>query len=401
MTIDIRTNHTISALVGFAASTAAFVTIMATAGAPSTLLVVYQQQWHFPDWELTVAFSVYALTLLMSLLVLGSLSDHIGRKPLLIGSLVVQIAAMMVFLAAGDIRLLILARAVQGFATGAAMSAFSAYLTEVAPERSKKLASLMVSIASVGGMGLGAVATGFAIELTDSPAEVVFSCATVVFVIVLVAILCSPETIRPVPGAIASLKPRIVVPHAARRVFRSLTTGLIGIWMAAGLMLGLAASVARAELHVTGGIISGLIVGVQPIAATLAAVALGPALGARRLVRLGYCAVLAGVAIECVSFWMGSVPLILLGASVAGLGFGGAFSGTLRLLTPLAPAHQRAQLFAAIYLVGYLSYGLPTVAVGILVEKIGLLDGATVYAAAIGVVMLAALTASRRLPGLS
>nr|WSY48895.1 hypothetical protein OG999_01195 [Streptomyces sp. NBC_00886] len=62
----------------FIGSAAVFAALYVAAGAPTPLLVVFEQQWHFPAWVLTVAFASYALGLLAALLVAGSLSDHIA-----------------------------------------------------------------------------------------------------------------------------------------------------------------------------------------------------------------------------------------------------------------------------------------------------------------------------------
>ena len=67
---------------------------------------------------------------------------------------------------------------------------------------------------------------------------------------------------------------------------------------------------------------------------------------------------------------------------MTGAGFGAAFSGTLRVLMPLAKPGTRAGLFAAVYLVGYLAYGFPTVAIGFLIDVTGLASGAILYAIA-------------------
>ena len=69
--------------VGFAGISAAMVAILVAAGAPTPLLPVYQHQWGFAPWVLTLAFGVYAFSLLVAILVIGSLSDHIGRRPLI------------------------------------------------------------------------------------------------------------------------------------------------------------------------------------------------------------------------------------------------------------------------------------------------------------------------------
>jgi hypothetical protein len=56
-----------------------FLLLFASAAA-SPLYRVYQAEWRFSAATLTVVFGVYALTLLATLLVFGSLSDYLGRR---------------------------------------------------------------------------------------------------------------------------------------------------------------------------------------------------------------------------------------------------------------------------------------------------------------------------------
>jgi MFS family permease len=70
--------------------TAAFAAFFIAAGAPTPLLPIYEANWNFPASMVTVAFGVYAIALLLTLLIVGSLSDHIGRRPLLIGALTLE-----------------------------------------------------------------------------------------------------------------------------------------------------------------------------------------------------------------------------------------------------------------------------------------------------------------------
>jgi MFS family permease len=100
--------------------------LLFASSAPSPLYVVYQAQWHFSAITLTSVFAVYVVALLLSLVVAGSLSDRIGRRPVLIGALSVQAAAMVLFGVAHDVDVLFAARIVQGFATGVATGALSA-----------------------------------------------------------------------------------------------------------------------------------------------------------------------------------------------------------------------------------------------------------------------------------
>ena len=59
---------------------------MAAAGAPTPLYIVYQQRWGFPTSTLTLVFAVYVLGLLATVLVVGGLSDHVGRRPVIISA---------------------------------------------------------------------------------------------------------------------------------------------------------------------------------------------------------------------------------------------------------------------------------------------------------------------------
>ncbi|MES2531923.1 MAG: MFS transporter, partial [Pseudomonadota bacterium] len=88
------------------------------ASAPSPLFVVFQHAWGFSSSMLTVAFAIYAIALMLSLLIAGSLSDHVGRRPVIAVALVMQALAMGLFLHAHDIGGLIGARVLQGIATG-------------------------------------------------------------------------------------------------------------------------------------------------------------------------------------------------------------------------------------------------------------------------------------------
>src|ERR1700749_370552 len=119
-----RSRLTLPPAGSFVAMAAAFAAFFIAAGAPTPLLPIYEAKWPFPSSMVTVAFGVYAISLLLTLLIVGSLSDHIGRRPLLIGALTVELASMLVFLVSPSIGWIITARVIQGIATAAATSSF-------------------------------------------------------------------------------------------------------------------------------------------------------------------------------------------------------------------------------------------------------------------------------------
>ena len=93
---------------------ATYVMVLFASAAPSPLYPIYQELWGFSSLTLTLVFAVYVVTMLVSLLTVGSLSDHIGRRPVLAVALVLLIASMVLFVVAQDVGTLLAARALQG-----------------------------------------------------------------------------------------------------------------------------------------------------------------------------------------------------------------------------------------------------------------------------------------------
>ncbi|KHK96635.1 hypothetical protein LK09_15065 [Microbacterium mangrovi] len=67
------------------------------------------------------------------------------------------------------------------------------------------------------------------------------------------------------------------------------------------------------------------------------------------------------------------------------MGLGSTFTGNIRLLAEHVPNHERGGLFAAIYLVAYLAFGLPVIVAGLFISALGLTTISIVYAAVIAV----------------
>ena len=377
-------------VAAFTGTALAFVAVALAVGAPSPLFVLYQQEWGFPSWLLTLAFAIYAVTLLITLLVAGSLSDHIGRRPVLIGALALQVVAMLMFLFATDIGWIIGARSVQGVATGAAMSTFTAALVELAPERQKKLGATIGSTAPVGGIALGAFFTGLAVQFTAQPTTLVFATLALLFVAGILVVVASPETVSARPGAVRSLIPRLLVPRAARSEFVSAIPLFVATWMLAGLFIGLSPSIVHGLFHLDSGLLNGAIVAVPPAVGAAAGLLLTRA-PARPTTIWAMAAIVVGVAIAGTGIALETLPLLFAGAVVAGAGFGAGFSAMLRILAPLAPNDQRAELFAGIFLVSYLAYGVPALAAGELIAAVGLLPTALGYVVAIAAASVVAL----------
>ena len=379
----------------FSGIAAIFSLFFLAAGAPTPLLGLRQQQWGFSSGLLTIAFSAYAVTLLLALVVGGSLSDHVGRRPILLAALALETVSMVAFLAAPSISWLVAARVVQGLATGLGTSAFSAAISEHAPVHLKKLAGGLSAASVAGGLGLGALLTGAAIELTESANTIVFAALTGLMLVAMAFVVLTPETASRRPGARRSLRPSVTVPAAAKREFRASIPVHVAGWMFPAFFLGLSPAVLRLHFHLAGGLVTGFTAFVGPFAAAAAGFAFARVEPRRSsfigllLIAVGMLVVFAGVAVTV-------LPLVWVGALLGGAGFGGTFGAQVRLIAPHAEAHERASLFSAVYAVAYLAFGVPVVVAGQLASRWGLLPTFDFYAGVVVVLALAGVAAQAR-----
>src|ERR1700749_1562251 len=97
-----------------------FMMLFFASAAASPLYPVYEARFRFSPTTLPAVFAVYVLVLLVTLLIFGSVSDYLGRLPVIIVALILSVAACAVFLMASGAGALYAARCLQGLATGLA-----------------------------------------------------------------------------------------------------------------------------------------------------------------------------------------------------------------------------------------------------------------------------------------
>src|SRR5258708_15496635 len=94
---------------------------------------------------------------LASLVTLGRLSDYVGRRPVLLAALAVQVASMVVFATAGGVGDLLLARVIQGLSTGAALGAIGAAMLDIDTKRGALANAISPGVGSGSGALLSAL----------------------------------------------------------------------------------------------------------------------------------------------------------------------------------------------------------------------------------------------------
>ncbi|MGP9504246.1 MFS transporter [Specibacter sp. AOP5-B1-6] len=374
----------------------AFMSLYLGAGALTPMLVDYKERFHFAPEMLNVAFAVYAAGFLVAALVFGSLSDYLGRRPVLIGGLIVQLASNLLFLYAADVSWVIAGRIIQGIASGAATAAFTAAMVELAPEKYKRLGAVLGSVSLTGGLALGSLLTGLALEVTPAARSIVFIILILLTVLGGLVAIFSRETGNLCPGALRSMLPRVSVPSNARAEFLSAAPAVAAVWMLAGLSGGLAPNMVRSVFGIESPFWGGFAGFVAPAVSTIVGLAFAK-YAARQAMMIGIYAGIIGAAAIIGGVFAGSLVLMLVGQGIAGIGFGACFSAALQILIPVVLPHQRAGIIAAVYIVAYGAFGLPVVIEGQLVALIGEIPSVVCYTLLTVVLTLISLIAQMRL----
>ena len=363
-------------------------TFLAASSAPTPLYHLYQQHLDFSAGMLTLIFGVYALSLLAALLTVGSLSDYLGRKPVIFAALILEMLAMLLFINESSVAWLIVARTLQGFATGMATAVLGAALLDTDREQGP----LINSLAPLLGMACGAMGCSLLVEFAPFPTQLIYWVLFGAMLLQALLVWRLPETVSPIAGALASLWPTLHVPAQARRALWIALPVDIAVWAMGGFYLSLAPSLVRAATGSTSNLIGGALVAVLTVSGALMIYGLRHR-AADKVLRLGAMLLALGVALILGAVHTASLPLFFVATLIAGSGFGAGFLGAVRSVVPLAQPHERAGLMSAFYVLSYLAFCIPSLLAGTLTRTFGLIATTDGYGASLIVLALSALMA--------
>jgi MFS family permease len=364
---------------------------LAASTAPTPLYHLYQEHLQFSAATLTLIFGVYAISLLAALLTVGSLSDYLGRKPVIFTAVALNMLAMLLFINADSVAWLISARVLQGFATGMATAALGAALLDT----DRQQGPLVNSVAPLLGMAAGAMGCGLLAEFAPLPLHLTFWVLLAMFGLQALYVWRLPESVSAQRGALASLRPTLHVPIQARRALWLVLPINTAAWALGGFYASLAPSLVRTATGSTSNLIGGATVAVLTVTGALMIYTLRSR-PADKVLRVGASILPVGVALILLAVHSASLPLFFIGTLVAGCGFGASFLGALRSVVPLALPHERAGLMSAFYVLSYLAFCLPSLLAGNLTRAFGLVTTTDGYGAVLIILAVSALPALMR-----
>ncbi|WP_405139000.1 MFS transporter [Nocardia sp. NBC_01388] len=334
---------------------------LGVSGAPAPLYGMYQQAWHFSPLTTTFVFAVYAVAALVAVLVSGRISDVVGRKPVLLGACALMILGLVVFLFADNVAMLLVARALHGFAVGATVVAGAAALLDLRPTqgaRSGQLSGVAFNI----GMAVAILGSALLAQYAPYPLRTPYVVITLACLAIGAGVLAlrEPHTAR-IAGRIKISRP--AVPSEIRSDFWFSALGVMAAWSVLGVLLSLYPALASAKTGIHNLVFGGAVVASTAIAGAGAQYFAG-GIPARRAAIIGDIGMAIALLLTIPALNTHNWVLVLAAGFLLGTTFGLGFGGSLRHLSSVVPHHKRGETMSAYYLLAYSAMALPTVVAG-------------------------------------
>nr|WP_173867996.1 MFS transporter [Streptomyces albus] len=357
------------ARAGFWLVAAVYALVMLGGTLPIPLYVFWAPQMGFGPFTTTLVFGVYALGTVFALMVFASLSDQVGRRPLLAAAVLAAAASTVLFLVAHDVGTLLVARFLCGLSTGVFTATATAALGELAGAEHTRRASTVAAVANMGGLGLGTVLAGLFAQYGADPTHLVFWVYLAGLAPSLLAVLVTPETVSSRQRPVLSVRrPAIPDQRSARAEFLRAATAVLAAFAVSGLFSSLVPSFLREQLHVHNVAAVGAQVGLLFLVALTAQVAAPQRWTSGRWPAPAF--LIAGVVVFETGLLIRSLPTFAAGTLLAGAGIGLAFRRGIGITQRLADPRRRADLLSTYFLSVYTGTVVPTLALGLLDQAI-------------------------------
>ncbi len=381
-------------VTGFVLAAFAFFVAMLGTTLPTPLYPLFEERYAFGTLLVTVIFAVYALGVIAGLILFGSVSDRLGRKPVLLFGLVLSAASAILFLAASSVEPIYVARVVSGLSAGIFTGTATAYIIDLAPGGRRRLASFVAVFANLGGLGVGTLLSGLLAQWAPDPLRAPFAVNLALIAVAAAGLLLVPETVT--RGAFGFRLQRLGVPAEVMGVFVRAALAGLAAFAVSGVFSSVAPEFLGLGLNQHSPALAGLLVFVlflMSVTGQGLAVLLPNALAAG-------CGVLAaGVGLLALSLATDSLAALFASAAVAGLGQGIVVSAGLAAIAERAPAERRGETASSFFVVLYFGLAVPVIAAGVAIHFTSLKQAGFGFCAGAALLALGVLVSEVRAGG--
>jgi MFS family permease len=378
------------------AATAVVATMIGMLFAGSTLVtplyIMYKQAFGFSQISLTLIYAVYVIGNLCGLLLLGRLSDQIGRKGVAAAGMMLMIIAALVFLSARGIGALYLGRILSGLAISVGAGTGTAWLAELIDDESKSRATVIATSANFIGLGVAALIAGVLAEYLPWPLHLPYIVYLLILAAVALMVLMVPETVVRSRPSIrdVSIHPRISVPSEIRTQFVAPAVTGFGAMALVGFYAALAPSLLANELHVTNHAIAGAIF-LELAVFVSGAILVTRSLSSRISMLLALVLMLPSVALVVAAQLATSMVLLIVATAACAIAAGLGYRGSLQVTNQIAPPDRRAEIVSSYLICAFAGNALPVIGIGVISTLAGPIAASLAFAATIVIFAATAL----------
>jgi len=381
---------------GLAASAYAFAVTMVGTTLPTPLYVLYRARFGFSELMITVIFATYAGGVIAALLLFGRLSDELGRRRVLLGGLACSALSAAAFLLAQGLGLLLAGRVLSGLSAGIFTGTATATLVDFAAPERRGRATLVATMANMGGLGCGPLLAGILAQTAGAQLRLTFWVDLALLIPATIAILAMAEPVK-TPDR-PRLRPQaLAIPSQLRATFiRASLAGFAG-FAVLGLFTAVSPAFLGQELKVSSHATVGLVV-FAVFAASTAGQLMLERIPTRVALPAGCGGLIAGMALLALGLATTSLALLVSGGVIAGLGQGLSFRAGLSELNAQAEADQRAEVASSFFVVAYVAISLPVIGEGVLAQAATLKTAGLVFSAVVAALSALVLVLLRSEP---
>ncbi len=356
---------------------------------PTPLYEIYRERLGFSGVTLTVIYAAYVVGSLGAMLFLGRLSDQIGRRPVVLASMVAGVVAVILFLFADATIWLVAARVVSGFAIALASGASTAWIVE-SHRAGKKQATRIAIGANLLGLALGPLLAGVLAQYEPAPLRLVYVVLLLTLLAALVAVWFGAETVRErKPLAEAKVRPRFGVPRELRAQFLVPAISGFAIFAVLGFYAALVPSLLREAMHQSNRAVAGAVPGGMFLVAAVTVAAVDVPALAGMIGGVGL--LIPGVALMVVAEHMRSMGWLIVASAVIGVASGLGYRFGLEMVNEMSPDDRHSELVSGYLIVCYGAISLPVIGVGLVTTATSALLADTIFSVLVAVVAVAAL----------
>lgn len=365
--------------IGFVAATASMLMMFAASATPIPLYDIYRKANGLTYGDLSLTAVVYFIGAITALLILGRISNHLGRKPAVFLAYGFAVAATLILLDVKSGLPLVLGRFFLGLACGLASSSIASFVVDnTQPTFPKWLPAVVVANSPMVGLTLGAVISGTLVEIAPYPRVLCYIVVLVGLMVCAVCVALSKETVSQTPGVLGSLRPSFSLPASSRRLYPVAACVFVATWALGGFYQAYGTSITSSQLGTQSTLVAAIV-----FSSYLLPCAIGGPISARlapaSAQRIGMVLFTLAVLGSLIALHYSMTLAFLLASAIAGAAQGAAVTGSIRSLLENVSAKDRAGVLSLIYATSYAGAAVPSFIAGQLSKFMGLFQLAACY----------------------